>query len=188
MSVAIFEHHEPWTEEEFLALGETSDRIELFDGSLLVSPSPTPLHQHLSRLLANALEPAVEVAGLEIYLMVNVRLRPNRIPIPDLVITQPIDLTDPVIDVADVELICEITSSNPGTDRIMKMNYYADAGIRWYLIVEPKAPTATLYRLDREHYIEEAAAQPGQILHFAAPIQTDLDPAVLLPGRGRSGA
>jgi Uma2 family endonuclease len=187
MSVAIFEHPEPWTEEEYLALGETSDRIELFDGSLLVSPAPTIRHQNICARLLKALEPAAEASGLAVYLAINVRLRPGRIPIPDLVIAHPVDEDALVLDARRAVLLGEVTSSDPGIDRIIKMNYYADAGVPWYLVVEPKVPTVHLYRLDADHYVEESSARPGQILRFTAPVVTDLDPAVLLPRR-TSGA
>ena len=42
MTSAIFGRGSPMTEEEFFALGETSERVELFDGSLYLTPAPTP--------------------------------------------------------------------------------------------------------------------------------------------------
>jgi hypothetical protein len=50
-----------WTESEFLAFGETPERIELFDGSLHVTPIPLARHQHVVSQLVRVMDaPALE--------------------------------------------------------------------------------------------------------------------------------
>ena len=79
-----------------------------------------------------------------------------------------------------VALVCEVTSTNVGTDRLLKMNCYADAGIPRYLIVEPEGPTLELYRLDRDRYVLEASAGPGEPLRLTEPVVAEVDPASLV--------
>lgn len=52
----VFDHDGPWTEDAYLALPEDK-RIELLDGSLLVSPAGIGMHQWLSSQLWLVLTP-----------------------------------------------------------------------------------------------------------------------------------
>ncbi|MFI7540978.1 Uma2 family endonuclease [Actinoplanes sp. NPDC049599] len=182
MISAILEQGTPVTEEEFFALGETSKRVELFDGSLYMTPAPTPQHQHISSELKFALRTAARTAGLYVHEAVNVRLQPGRIPIPDLVVTGKIDFKELVIDAGAVVLICEIVSpSNASADRVLKMHYYAAAGIPWYLLVEQESAALHLYQLSGNHYVERSVTRPGEVLHLDEPLTADLVPEDLLP-------
>jgi Uma2 family endonuclease len=185
MTAATIEAHgEPWTEEAYFALGETRDRIELFDGGLIVTPASTGRHQSVSYRIHRAFEPAAEAIGLEVVEAVNVRLRAGRVFIPDLILTHDVDQS--TFDAAAVPLICEIVSpSNAGHDRVLKFHLYADAGIPWYLLVEPDGESLalTLYRLESGQYVEHSVAKGGQPLTMTEPIAIVLDPAALLPRR-----
>ncbi len=171
-----------WTEEAYLAL-ETDERIELLDGSLYVFPRPLLLHQRLSgRLLLATSEPA-EAQGFEVYQEINVRLKPRRLVVPDVVIVEPSDLNERVLEASSVRLVCEITSpSNAQHDRVRKMRYYAEAGIDWYLLVEPQPElTLHLFRREGDHYVVSAEAKPGQTLRLTDPVAVELEPAKMLP-------
>ncbi|SDX98791.1 Endonuclease, Uma2 family (restriction endonuclease fold) [Micromonospora pattaloongensis] len=184
MTAPVFGHGGPWTEEEYLALGDTPERVELFDGSLFVTPAPTPRHQRVARLLANALEPGADAAGLHVHEAVNVRLKPGRMPIPDVVVTGEIDFDEPVVDAASVKLVCEIISpGNAAADRVLKMHYYAEAGIGWYLLVEQDTGALHLHRLEGRHYVEHSVTKPGGTLRLTAPVLAEISPEALLPRR-----
>jgi hypothetical protein len=61
----MLEHVGPWTEQDYLALPADRRRIELLDGSLLVSPSAGYRHQRLSSQLWLALS-SMAPAGFEV--------------------------------------------------------------------------------------------------------------------------
>ena len=179
------EHAGPWTERDYLALGGTSNRIELFDGSLWVCPAPDRRHQQMSHLLGTALRQTTRAAGLRIVTAVTVRLSTDRLVVPDLVIAD-LGRLVPVVDSADVVLVAEITSpSSAAVDQVQKMHFYAAAGIKWYLLVEPDTPDQEsirlrLYRLWGEHYVEHAAADHGETLTSGSPFPIELSTDDLL--------
>ena len=77
--------------------------------------------------------------------------------------------------------MCEVVSpSNPAADRVLKMHYYAQAGIPWYLLVDPEPEIMlTLYRAEGDKYIEVAGGVPGEPITLTEPVQITLDPADL---------
>lgn len=188
MSVAVLEHPEPWSEDEYFALGETTNRIELIDGSLWVSPAPSKRHQHIAFLLAKGLYDAADRAGLLVLQDVNLRLTSGRIVQPDIVVADTDDVGT-TVEAAETKLVVEVVSpSNAGTDRLLKPQLYAAAGIGWYLRVEQPQDSVELHldTLTGDHYAPIAVAGSGQVLASAEPFPFELEIATLLPRRRRS--
>lgn len=182
MSAAPLEPHVGlWTEAEYLAMGETSNRIELLDGSLIVSPAPSKRHQLVSWNLVDSMRPAARPQGFLVFEAVNVRLGVDRIVIPDVVVADTDD-EGTVVEAGEVVLVCEIVSpGNAAADRLVKMQLYAIARIPWYLLVEQDGQTHSLrlFRLDGAHYVEDQVAKAGEHLILTEPFRWGVDPASL---------
>jgi len=174
------DHPEPWTEAEYLALDETTNRIELIDGGLWVSPGPSRPHQDITRILQNQIWPAAHAVGLRTHAPSNLRLKTGRIVIPDLVVAK-VGRLGSVTDAGEAVLVCEITSPS----NVPRMHLYAAAGVEWYLLVEPdmteyESLTLRLLRLHGQHYVEHAVAGNGEVLRSDLPFTIEISPVTLL--------
>jgi Uma2 family endonuclease len=130
------------SEAEFLRLPESADRIELIDGEVIVSPSPSYWHQETLRRILVALS---AWAGRQTSPVVigqsplDVRFAPGRILQPDafVILDHAIarDHEGPIDRVPD--LCIEVLSADRTYDRITKRFVYAAAGVSEYWVVEP---------------------------------------------------
>lgn len=115
---------------------------------------------------------------------VNLRLGRGRIVIPDTVVTSNLG-NRLVIDATDVALVAEVGSpASQLFDRVLKPAMYAEAGVRWYLLVEqdPKRELI-LHRLAVGAYIEHGRVGLGEWLELPA-LDCAIEVDALLRRRG----
>lgn len=154
--------------------------VEIVDGMVSVSPSPTKRHNRLVRRIANALETA---AGDQWNADVDFDVRLQDVPLvnrrPDVTVyrADTIDLSPTRPE--HVLMVVEVVS--PGsetTDRVVKLEQYAAAGIQFYWIVEQRDGEQTVvYTYTRDavtgHY-GDATVHHGRVLvtdPFAVDVQ-----------------
>ncbi|MEU3220170.1 Uma2 family endonuclease [Streptomyces sp. NPDC006971] len=172
----------PWTVDDVLALDEdTSHRVEMVGGALLLTPRPGVAHQRAAHRLAVLLEHAAD--GFEVLPAVNVNLGGRALAIPDITVVRTAAAAGdrPFVDAADVLLAVEVTTVDTAvTDRITKPVLYAEAGIGhlWRLDLEP-APHLWVGALEGNVYATVARVPAGRSARIPAPLTVVLDPAGL---------
>jgi Uma2 family endonuclease len=128
------------SEEEFLALPESTDKIELIDGEVFLSPAPTVLHQEVLLRIVLALRTWASRQGGPVFVglsPLDVRFAPDRILQPDafLILDRiPLDWKGPIDRVPD--LCVEVLSHDRKYDRVTKRLVYGASGVREYWVVE----------------------------------------------------
>lgn len=171
-------HEGPWTLEDVLALPEdNSQRIELVDGMLYVSPLGTAAHQRLVFEASYALRGACP-KEFEATIELNVEFEDSRLFIPDFTVLKKRGAKGLTVPASDVLLIGEVISrSTKLKDLVVKRQVYAEAGVSYYLIIDPskKVPEATLLELgDEDKYAEIAKSENG-VLTIERPFPVTIE-------------
>jgi len=181
-------HRPPFTVDDLIGFPNDGVRYELFDGSLLVSPSPMPIHQivamHLQVILYQ-----VTPEGLVAISTPNLKVDEENLFIPDFAVlrAKAASANNLMFRPADVLLAVEIVShSTRKRDRILKLGAYAEAGIPHYWRVEPEeGPTLYAYDLDDgDTYRLAQVAPAGKETELTRPFPITVDPVTwTYPGR-----
>ncbi|MFI7131238.1 Uma2 family endonuclease [Nonomuraea sp. NPDC050153] len=177
----------PFTVDDLFKFPDDGNRYELFNGSLVVSPAPTPRHQRVITRLLTILQAAAP-PELECLTTVNVSPSNEDLYIPDLVVVpeQVSEAVDLMYAPSDLLLAVEVVSpSSKAHDRATKVAAYAEAGIPLYWRVEPmEGPTVYVYELDGRTYAGPVAYKAGTTVALSSPFPVSFDPADLMRLRG----
>ena len=157
--------------DEFLALGETDERLELIDGALYIMSTPTKDHQFLLARLIVYFElylDAFTPAPAEVYQDITTILSPElqRVVEPDLVVILGgrNDIGGLIYVEGVPDIVVEILSSDRSHDLVRKRQIYAEAGVREYWIFDPRHDTVTLLDLRGGVYVARATLAAGDTL------------------------
>lgn len=139
-SALDYDHIPPggWTVDHLAALPEDGVRRELLDGVLLVSPSPTNVHQTIAWRLAAALDRRCP-DRFDVTQAVEIRLSPRRSFIPDVQVTtaEAAQRGPRWFAPHEIVLAVEIVSpTSESMDRVMKPALLSKAGVLCYWRIE----------------------------------------------------
>lgn len=143
-----------YTYEDYLATPEdSSERHEIIDGELFVTPSPRPRHQEVVTNLAGLLRTlALEHELGAVYVgPITVRMADDRITEPDVVFVRAdrVHLIDERGIQGAPDLVVEVLSpSNRAYDRTLKRKRYMASGVAELWIVDADERTIEVWRPD----------------------------------------
>lgn len=154
--------------------------IEIVDGMVVVTPSPSKRHNRLARVVANALDLA---GGDDWNADTDLDIRLQDVPLtnrrPDVLVYRADTLDVMPARPEHVILLVEVVS--PGsetTDRVVKADQYARAGVAFYWRIESAAtgvPIAYTYILDPARAIYRDGPVFTGVLDVAAPFPLKID-------------
>lgn len=167
------EQYDSWPEDQCTG-------IEIMDGMVVMSPSPTARHNRVAKLLSVALEAASDGAWLA-DIDFDVRLRD--IPLlnrrPDVIVYRAESIDVMPKRPEHVLLIAEIVSpGSESADRRIKPDEYAAAGIEYYWRVEQVGigiPVVHTYVLDAAAQVYRPTEVFTGIVKAIAPFSVEID-------------
>ncbi len=142
-------HLDRWTREQVLDLPDDGNRYELFDGTLVVTPSPSAPHQGVIALLLDHLGPYLSAhkVGRALTSPADLRLDGNQVAQPDIFVLPGRTLPQSWVAAPLPLLAIEVSSpSSARYDRNFKRRYYQRAGVPEFWVVDPDARVVERWR------------------------------------------
>ena len=168
--------------EEYLALGETQIRYELIDGVVIMSPSPTVIHQEVIVEITTQIsyflrqEPIGRVFA-ELDINLRSTLGRDIVYRPDIIFVskERADIIKHRITGAPDVAVEVISPHSRQYDSVTKKNDYEAAGVREYWLIDPLESKMTFFLRQGEKFVE-STPQPDTFASAAiSGFSLDLD-------------
>jgi Uma2 family endonuclease len=185
---ALWTLNQPWTAQLALDLlpENNGPKVEVFRGSVIVTPHAGFDHQAAERELPFLLHRAARRAGLWAYPECNI-VSGDDLFIPDFAVLRRSGGGKTYMSIADAVLLGEIVSrGNRRKDIIDRPREYATAGVPFYLRVDfrNRIPALVLHELVDGEYQPVVAAAAGGTFVIKEPFEFSIAPEDLLDEEG----
>jgi Uma2 family endonuclease len=185
---ALWTLNEPWTAQLALDLlpENKGPRVEVFRGSVIVTPHAGFQHQAAERELPFLLHRAARTVGLWAYPECNI-VSGDDLFIPDFAVLRRSGGSRTFMSISEAVLLGEIVSPrHRRKDIIDRPREYAAAGVPYFLRADfrNKAPALVLHELVDGEYQPVVAAAAGSVFAIKEPFEFSIDPEDLLDEEG----
>ena len=159
-----------WTYEDYCELPDDGNRYEVIDGRLYMSASPRTLHQTLSKRIQHQLYQLELGQQGWVFPAPTDLIMPGCTPVvPDLIFLDAHQgglIQERFIEGVPTLLVEILSPSNPGHDRVTKLNRYARSGVPFYWIVDGTHQTFEVLELTSGSYRYMHALEVGDSFEF----------------------
>lgn len=182
VSMTVARHAGPLTRADLDALRplEGSERYELLDGAIIVTPGPGRWHQAAVLELAVLLRTTRPEGFVVKTAPFDVALAQDTVLQPDLLVTRAADLTDKELPTAPLLAVEVLSPSTRRIDQLLKRDRFAAAGVPSYWVIDPTEPSVQVLELEDGHYAETQLRRGAEPVRVSAPFCLEFTPAELI--------
>jgi Uma2 family endonuclease len=139
-----------WTYAEYARFPDDGNRYEVIDGEVLVTPAPSPKHQHilgsLYRLMCEYVERyrlGVVLPDVDVLFVSGQFLRPDLVFVPE---SARAGITDRGVELPPGLIIEVLSPTSSSIDRVKKPRRYGDFGVPEYWVADPQERVVWVWR------------------------------------------
>lgn len=169
-----------FTRQDLDAMPDDGHRYELIDGTLVVTPAPSPRHQIVVGALYRVLTAACPVDLRVLFAPLDVALTTDSVLQPDLLVARRADFTSRDLPIAPLLAVEVLSRSTRRVDLTLKRSRYESAGCASYWVVDPDLPSLTAWDLHDGTYVEVGHVVGDEQFDASLPFDVAVVPARLL--------